>query len=245
MGSEMCIRDRYKAGDKLPSEKKLAEIWGVSVITPRKALDMLRVEDVIIRQPGRGSFVKDHVVINKVPIKKDKPLFGVIMTDFDESYGLGLLNGIEHGIENKANFVFGRSFGDLNKEQQIIQEFLDMGVEGLIILPSQANYFNSAILQLIVDEFPLVLIDRYLKGLGVTAIGTDNVKAAKKGTEYLFSLGHEDIALLGPAPLHAIAIEDRIEGFLQAYQESNSIAKSPTVISLSLIHISEPTRRRD
>ena len=231
-----CLKDAiylgvYKQGSKIPSEKELAEEWNVSVITSRKALDMLREEDIIVRHAGKGSFVNGtNKPVQNEKVEK-KPLIGVIMTDFNESFGIGLLDGIEQSVEGKANFLFRRSFGDLEREQRCIKEFLDQGVDGFIILPSHSTHFNSAILQLVVDDFPLVLIDRYLKGLGTIAVGTNNVKAAVEGTEYLFNLGHETITLLSSPSSYAVAIEDRIEGFKKAFHDRGLPTENLSIIT--------------
>jgi DNA-binding GntR family transcriptional regulator len=48
---------RLKAGAKLDSNPKLAEHYGVAVMTIRHALDVLREEGLIVTQQGRGTFV--------------------------------------------------------------------------------------------------------------------------------------------------------------------------------------------
>lgn len=217
---EAIKQGKYKEGDRIPSEKELAEKWNVSSITPRRALEMLRNEGYIIRQAGRGTFVKKQVATQKKP-SRDLPMIGIIFTDFDDSFGIGLLNGIEEAAEGTIDFLFRRSFGDLKKEERIIQDFLRLGVDGFIILPSHATHFNAAILELLVDDVPLVLIDRYLKGLGTTAVSTNNVKSAEKGAKHLFDLGHEHLTVLSPPPSYAVAIEDRIEGIFRAANEEN------------------------
>lgn len=49
--------DRYSFGTRLPSERHLAEEFGVSRNTVRHALDLLEDYDVISRRAGSGSFV--------------------------------------------------------------------------------------------------------------------------------------------------------------------------------------------
>jgi len=55
------IKDgRWKPGANLPSEIDLYRQLGVSLGTLRKALSILESEQLIIREPGRGTFVRDH-----------------------------------------------------------------------------------------------------------------------------------------------------------------------------------------
>jgi len=55
------IKDgRWKPGASLPSEIDLYRQLGVSLGTMRKALGVLESEQLIVREPGRGTFVRDH-----------------------------------------------------------------------------------------------------------------------------------------------------------------------------------------
>jgi len=55
------IKDgRWKPGANLPSEIDLYRQLGVSLGTLRKALGVLESEQIIVREPGRGTFVKNH-----------------------------------------------------------------------------------------------------------------------------------------------------------------------------------------
>ncbi len=46
-----------KTGDAIPTEKELTRQYAVSRVTTRKALQMLVDEGLIVRQPGKGSYV--------------------------------------------------------------------------------------------------------------------------------------------------------------------------------------------
>ena len=46
----------YKIGDKLPSEKELSDLYSVSRITSKRALEELEKENFIKRVRGKGSF---------------------------------------------------------------------------------------------------------------------------------------------------------------------------------------------
>ncbi len=54
------IQGVWKPGAVLPSEVQLADEFGVSQGTVRKALDALAAENLVIRRQGRGTFVAEH-----------------------------------------------------------------------------------------------------------------------------------------------------------------------------------------
>ena len=50
----------WKQGDAIPPEKLLAERFGVSIGTLRKAIDELAAENILVRHQGRGTYVAAH-----------------------------------------------------------------------------------------------------------------------------------------------------------------------------------------
>ena len=57
---EVLTRGEWKAGEAIPSERRLAERYGISIGTVRKAIDELVGENILIRQQGRGTYVASH-----------------------------------------------------------------------------------------------------------------------------------------------------------------------------------------
>jgi GntR family transcriptional regulator len=53
-------RGEWRPGDAIPAERRLAERYGISIGTVRKAIDELVAENMLIRQQGRGTFVPSH-----------------------------------------------------------------------------------------------------------------------------------------------------------------------------------------
>ena len=50
----------WRPGDLIPSESELAERFGVSQGTVRKAVDELAAENLLVRRQGKGTFVATH-----------------------------------------------------------------------------------------------------------------------------------------------------------------------------------------
>ncbi|WP_341348120.1 GntR family transcriptional regulator [Paenibacillus sp. FSL H3-0469] len=230
---ERITNHEYKAGERVPSEKELCSEFGVSRITSKKALKMLADEHLIVRQPGRGSFVADANSLIMKPFDSQqtvrttgkKRIIGLVITHFSDMYGTELIYGMEEASrENDAFLIVRRSFGIPELEEQAIQQLLGLGVDGLIIFPAQGEYFSAEILKLVIQKFPFVMIDRYLKGIPASSVSTDNIQAAKEATHYLFGLGHRHIGFLAPPPANTTAIEERIDGILEAHMEHNLLA---------------------
>ena len=57
---EALTAGEWSPGDAIPPEPKLAERFGISIGTLRKAIDELVAENVLVRQQGRGTFVATH-----------------------------------------------------------------------------------------------------------------------------------------------------------------------------------------
>ena len=53
----MIIQREMKPGDRLPTEKELADLFGVSRSTLREAMKFLRAENVVVIRQGSGTFV--------------------------------------------------------------------------------------------------------------------------------------------------------------------------------------------
>lgn len=215
---------KYREGDRIPSEKELAEEFQVSRITSKKALEKLSNDGIITRQPGRGSFVADsRPAVNLVadrPVPAGNKLFGLVIADFSESYGTGLLSGIEHGTsQNGCYFILRRSYGRQNEEEMIIESLLEFGVDGLIVMPVHGEHYSQKILRLVLDKFPMVLIDRNLQGIPAPFVCSDNVAAAQKAAGYLLDLGHRVISFLSPPVTGTSTLSERIDGFMKSHAE--------------------------
>ncbi|WP_230130029.1 GntR family transcriptional regulator [Bacillus sp. CECT 9360] len=219
------IDGKYKTGDRIPSEKELSDAFQVSRITSKRALEELVEDGIVYRTQGKGTFVSENLdtKIGFVSKRTRKPLFGLIITNFHDSYSSKLISSIETASDEQCLIILKQTFGLPDKEEKVIKELLDFGVDGLLIYPAQAEHYSSEILKMVVDQFPMVLIDRSFKGVRATAISSDNVQAAKIGVDYLFELGHDQIGVLSPRTIETTTIEDRFDGIVEAYAERNAM----------------------
>ncbi|NBD23719.1 LacI family DNA-binding transcriptional regulator [Paenibacillus glycinis] len=235
-----------KSGDRLPSEHELADQFGVSRITSKKALEMLSNNRLAERVRGKGSFVAnpasgpDHAAALRTdaPDRSDPPrteawrLVGLILPDFADSYGLRLIHGVEERCSStNCRMLMKLTYDSREEEESAIQSFIDLGVDGFVIFPVHGEHYNTALLRLVLDKFPLVFIDRYLKGIAACAVYTDNQRAAFDLTKHLLERGHDHIGFISPPAENTSTIEDRIAGFTEALIESGKTVKPQHIMT--------------
>ncbi|MGG1575598.1 GntR family transcriptional regulator [Fictibacillus sp. NRS-1165] len=218
------VSGEYTEGDRVPSEKELSDTFQVSRITSKKALDLLEDEGLVFRQRGKGTFVsaKPSQEPGLHEVKTNKCLVGLIVPDLDDSYVSKVIASIEEASNGRCFIILKRTKGLPGKEAEAIRQLIDFNVDGLILYPAKAEHYGSEILKLIIAEYPFVLIDRTFRGVAAAFVSTDNIKAAKEGMDYLFSLGHENIGVLSPAS-DTTTVVDRFTGILRAYEDQNKI----------------------
>jgi len=224
-------RGEIHAGDRIYTEKELAEKFDVSRITSRKALEMMAENGYIKRIPGKGSFItfrdgdaEEGQGSGVKRVTMDKPAIGFILPDFSSSYGVDLISGAEREtVSNGRYFMFYRTYGSQEIEEKAIESFLEIGVEGIILMPVHGENYNPKIFKMVLDGIPFVMIDRNLKGIPAPFVGTDNVAASKKLTDYLLDEGYKSVAFISTPETGATTIEERLEGFTKSHLEHGMV----------------------
>ncbi|MCM3259241.1 GntR family transcriptional regulator [Paenibacillus sp. FSL H8-0457] len=234
-----------KVGDRIPTEKELMERFGVSKITVVNALAGLVNEKIITRVPGKGTFVSEpeSQMPATPPISTAKPvhktsgemgtrLIGLIMPSIYDYFTIRLIQGIQQALnENDYRCVIYLSEGDIDKEKEAIQTCSNIGVEGLLIFPVDEELFNEEILSMKFAGFPFVLIDRYLPGVETHYIASDGRLGANMAVNYLWELGHRDIAICSDSPIQTVTVQERIDGYMNAFKEKGALINPAHIVT--------------
>ena len=156
----------------------------------------------------------------KVAIEQPRLSIGFVMPDWNNSYGVHILNGIERAANAKRVCLsVNRSYGEQTIEEDVLERMTQNNVQGLIVYPVNGEFYNTKILRLHLDHFPILFIDRYLPKISIPCISTENEAAAHKLTHYLIELGHRHIALFSPPKEDTTPLIDRFNGYVSGLQE--------------------------
>ena len=57
------------------------------------------------------------------------------------------------------------TYGSIESEKKALRDMREAGVSGVILMGAQARSYDDEVLKLYLDRFPLVLVDRSMKGM--------------------------------------------------------------------------------
>lgn len=205
----------YKDAKRLPTEKQLSEQFGVSRITSRKALTKLFNEGLITRHSGIGSLVVENAPKLLNTTIGNKKIIGLVMEAIWGCYGIDIFDGAYQFAQSLGyTLIFKKSYGEQKKEIEAINELIELGASGILIAPVHGAYYNEKILEVVVDNFPIVFIDRYLNGINVPYVGSDNLNATILAVDKLVENNHENIAFITTGKEQASTLEERKQGYI-------------------------------
>ncbi len=200
------INEHYgESGYKLPTEAEAGAAVGVSRITVRKAYAILEEHNLVIRAKRGGtrinndlsrqtilSILHSHSYMPNSSPQKSKTV-AVILPVIAGSYHItSILSAI---IDNHANetIIIDTSSMSLKKEQELIDKYIAMCVDGIILYPVDNEIYNPTILQLSTVKFPLILVDRFLPGLSLPYVAADHDNMVRLAANHLLEAGHKYI----------------------------------------------------
>lgn len=242
---ERILSGELRPGDRIPSEKELAEEYHVSQITSKNALIGLADEGILTRHQGKGTFVNEEVwkVLNTAGTAQRtgttyKGTIGLIIPTLQTKVEQRIVDNIERfAWASGYQLMLSISRESQRNESEAIEAFNRNGVKGVVIFPTEEENYNEDILRLSIDKFPLVLIDRYLKDIKTYSVSADNEKGTFNAVSYLLEQGHRNIALISPVITNTVT-EDRAAGFERAfYQNQLPINKNQwCILNINDIH---------
>lgn len=254
---ELIHTSDLKQGDRIPTEKELMELFNVSKITVVNALAGLVNEGSISRVPGRGSFVNKPKPASEQPVSLVErrevqaetevaagwKLVGIVMPSIEDYFSIRLIEGIQKGLRERGyQSVIQLTDGVLEKEKQAIKLFKEFGVDGLLIFPVDEEQYNEEILSMKLSGFPFVLIDRYLPGVETDYIASDGRIGTQLAVDYLWELGHREIAICSDSPLQTVTVQERIDGYMNALKNKGALINPAHIITEFSLNTAEDIR---
>lgn len=212
--------EKYAPGVRLPGEAELCERFNTSRITVAKALERLRLEGVVVRRAGSGTFVCNREKLLGLQFGLLIPDLG--QTEIFEPICKGMMRST---AENSISLIWGQTSTSENTRcedaERLCRQFLQQKVAGVFFAPIEFHEGDDQINFRLVSalraaNIPVVLLDRtyeeYPKQNDLDLVGIDNHRAGLVLANHLWKQGARRIVF---AARHrsASTILERIAGY--------------------------------
>lgn len=154
---------------------------------------------------------------------------GFVIKEADNPYYSEILIGVQEVAHEQGYLTFvGSSGGDFTREKQIIRQFSNKDLNGLIITPIVNDDADlSHIFELKRNNIPFVLLEG-VQSIQTNLVDVENVHASCDAVRHLIELGHERIVHFA-GPGYSKHTDERVEGVQRAF------SRSPLVFSDDLV----------
>ncbi|MCL2838500.1 MAG: substrate-binding domain-containing protein [Oscillospiraceae bacterium] len=210
----------WAAGDKIPSEKELAEMFNVSSITSKRALRELQVMKLIDSKKGVGSFVaetprdvRDNKTNLVVSLVMPRGTTGVEVVD--------MISGASDFLQSKDCFLSLHIVScNAEAERETLLDLARKRTGGIILAPYMSSANSAVVATIKMNGTPVVTVGQSYEGIPVSSVVSDNFGGGFISTEHLIKNGHKNIAFLSNVPIaDSSSARERYLGFSAALQK--------------------------
>ena len=218
--TELLVDSKSQTGSKLPTQEALAERYGVSRSTIVRSLSKLAAEGLITIQQGSGGFIS-------APEKKEatSPSISLIVPSLHASVIVAACQGVERRAREMGyrTLLASSEFG-LKHEQELVEQYSESGVEGIILYPVTRHRadLSEDYLRKWERQTPIVTLDIACEEWPCNRVQFDNYRLGYDMTQQILKHGRRKILFMKSSQdfLHS-SIHDRQRGWEAALREAN------------------------
>ena len=163
---------------------------------------------------------KPSIVASSMRTNKTKYI-GFVIPNMTNPFFYELLRGAEEYASKKDYYlVVFNSENNYEKELVFLDAIFKRRIDGIIISGiaggKKDNFFTREILK---KKLPCVLVDRYVEGLDIPSVITNNVKGGILAADYLLKINNKRIGII-TFELKIKIIKDRYNGFKRILEQN-------------------------
>jgi GntR family transcriptional regulator of arabinose operon len=235
----------FAVGRSVPPEAMLAQQLSVSRETVRRAYALLAGDGVLVKIPGRGTFVQaaSRPGLTGNP-DGGQSLIGIVVHELRSRFS-GMLLSRAIRIAEQAGYVVmvSESENSSDREADLLDRLNAAGARGLIVMPADDDFRRPEMVQRLTvgSPVPVVALGQVPGGL-VSSVTSDNEHGTLLATRFLFASGRRRIGFVSRPNMWIPPVFERFSGYSRGLAEQNlAVETSLVVTGLSWVHEEDVT----
>ncbi|MDR0271681.1 LacI family DNA-binding transcriptional regulator [Paenibacillus sp.] len=205
-----------------PNIQDVARHANVSIATVSRVINnqggvRKATEEKILKAIDELGYIRSAAA--RIMKRKETNTIGVIVPDIKNPFFPLVMAGIEEKAREKGYFTILSSTSESPiVEEKIVKNFIERGVDGVIITTANENGEHLKLLQ--EQNIPIVAVDRSIKSFDVDTVLVDNVKGSYQAVQHLILQGHKEIGIIC-GPENTTPGLERFLGYKKALEDYN------------------------
>ncbi len=185
---------KYSTGEKLPSIRDFASMYGISRNTVNTVIAMLANEGFVSVRDGMGTYIAEHAT--------DARQIGVMIFNFSVSMRVDtdILNAIQRNVKPGYYLSLIDTAEDYDVFLGGLKRLVAMGASGIIAVPPKSVAYNSdqrrQINEIIGKKIPLVFVIRNIDDVRSDFFSMDLSKGIIKALEHFAASGKKKVGIV-------------------------------------------------
>ena len=217
----------------------IAKALNVSTTTVSRALNNKsdispKTKEAVLSLARKLDYQPNNLAIS-LRKKRSFQSIGVILPNVGHYFFSTVLKGIMQKAHlNNYLVMVGESNANALEEEKLVEEFVNYGVNGILITPGKESNYTAISELLQTKRIPHVLIDRTFPNYNGNYVLSNDIEGAKLATNHLLDNGCQRIAYVGILDKCSVCLK-RYSGYLSALKEYGIPTDTSIVIKFNEI----------
>lgn len=207
--------------------RQLSARYRVSLVTAQKVLSQLKERGLLIGDSTNPALIAPAAEASSP--REDTRRLGMIITNIANPFFSRLCRHVQQAAaDNGCHVLMAGSHYEAERERKAIESFLEIGVDGLLVVPGLDDSCAELYRQLLGRGVQLVFISRQVEQVPADFVVADSFAGGAAVAGHLLSAGYETFGYIGFGS--RLKRDLRLRGFRSALREEGVTLESSNIV---------------